>query len=480
MSSLLELLNTGFMPHGHCFYWLPTLLWMFVLSDAGITLAYFSIPIGIYKVIKLSNLKSNKQVVRVFYLFAAFIFACGTTHLIKIITLWHPIYWISAYVNILTAIVSLTAAFLLFRTMHETSQYIRSKNEAENELETINANLQSARELFAYQNMAIEFLNETNDLLDTCTNEKEFSEVVITVAQKLTSAESGILYLIHNDSSYAELAASWGEIDSESVILDLDKCWAYRQYDIFPSSYIESFLTCDVAPLKNTEHTCFPMVGAGKILGLLQLRGIKKLKGNAARANLETLVKRAGLELMNLRLKENLTTLSIKDPLTGLYNRRYLEDVTGKELKRSERTGKNFGFIMLDIDNFKDINDQYGHIVGDDVLVKISDIISNTIRNQDVACRYGGEEFAVLLPETGEEGALLCAEKIRENIQRIEINANSNIKLHIRISCGISTYPENGRNIPDIINNADTALYTAKKTGKNKSILYQPGLSDTD
>ena len=300
--------------------------------------------------------------------------------------------------------------------------------------------------------------------------------MVITVAQKLTSAESGILYLIHNDSSYAGLAASWGEIDSESVILDLDKCWAYRQHDIFPSSYIESFLTCDVAPLKNTEHTCFPMVGGGKILGLLQLRGIKKLKGNAALANLETLVKRAGLELMNLRLKENLTTLSIKDPLTGLYNRRYLEDVAEKELKRSERTKNYFSLIMLDIDNFKDVNDKYGHGIGDEVLVKTSDIISNTIRSQDAACRYGGEEFAVLLPETGEKGALLCAEKIRENIQRIDINANANEKPGIRISCGISTYPVDGVKIADIIKNADTALYAAKKSGKNKTVVYQSGL----
>lgn len=473
MGYLSELLTTGFLPHGHCFYWLPSLLWMFVLSDGGIALAYFLIPLGIYKVIKLSNLKHNKQVVRVFYLFAAFIFACGTTHLLKIVTIWEPIYWVSAYVNILTAIVSLSATVILFRTIENSSQYIGNKVDAEKELEVINLKLENAKELFSYQNLAIEFLNETNDLLETCTNEKEFSEIIITVAQKLTSAKAGILYLIDDNKSYAELAASWGEVDNDSVILPLDKCWAYRQHDTFPSSYIESYLTCDVSPLNEMEHTCFPIVGSGKILGLLQLRGIKKLKGNMARAHLETLVKRAGLELMSLRLKEKLTSLSIKDPLTSLYNRRYLEDVAEKELKRSERAKTGFGFIMLDIDNFKKVNDKYGHDIGDEVLIKVSDVIRDTIRNQDIACRYGGEEFAVLLPETGNDGTLLCAEKIRKNIENVNIEIKGDEKININISCGIASYPHAGVKVADIMKNADVALYNAKKSGKNKSVVYK-------
>lgn len=473
MSSLLETFNNGFLPHGHCFFWIPSLLWMFVVSDGGIALAYFLIPFGIYKVIKLSNLEKNRHIVRVFYLFVVFILACGTTHLIKVITIWYPIYWISAYINMLTMVVSLTAATILLRTINEASQYINNKLELEQELDLINTKLEKARGLFKYQNKAIEFLNQTNDLLETCTNEKEFAEIIIATAQQLTNAKAGILYLIKDDVSYAELMASWGEVGTDSAVLDLDKCWAYRQHNVFPNSEIESNLSCKIAFLDGVDHVCYPLVGGGQILGLLQLRGVKNLENEYAGMHMTVLAKRAGFELMNLHQRENLISLSIKDSLTGLYNRRYLEDAAEKELKRTGRSKKKFSLIMLDIDNFKNINDTHGHSVGDEVLVNASATIKKSIRDQDVACRYGGEEFVVLLPETGDKGALSCAKKIRKNVEGSFIYSGTNAKVSITISSGIATYPDHGENIDDIIKNADNALYVAKRSGKNKAILYK-------
>ena len=168
----------------------------------------------------------------------------------------------------------------------------------------------------------------------------------------------------------------------------------------------------------------------------------------------------------------NLKILASKDPLTGLYNRQFLNELLEKEWSRSQRFSYALSVIMADIDNFKKVNDEYGHQAGDTVLKKIAEILSENLRGNDYLARYGGEEFIFVLPQTDLTGACTAAERFRKSVHQLIIPVNNNHKLLLSISCGVSTaYPERiDDNIDALIQRADNALYEAKRSGKDRVI----------
>ncbi len=167
---------------------------------------------------------------------------------------------------------------------------------------------------------------------------------------------------------------------------------------------------------------------------------------------------------MNKR-KEELSDLAYKDQLTGLYNRRYLDEVLYKEIERTKRYNHDLSFIMIDIDHFKRVNDEYGHQKGDEVLSNVSRIITESTRINDSVFRYGGEEICVVLPETNISNALIVAEKIRRNV---ESESPSMTGLKITISLGISCFTKKRNTAQLIIESSDRALYSAKQKGRNR------------
>jgi diguanylate cyclase (GGDEF)-like protein len=166
---------------------------------------------------------------------------------------------------------------------------------------------------------------------------------------------------------------------------------------------------------------------------------------------------------------EKLRELALRDGLTGLYNHRYFQELLGNEMSRAERYKKPFSLIMLDLDHFKKINDEYGHPIGDIVLKEVSKEINNTLRESDIAARYGGEEFAVVLPETDLKGAALAAERIRKAVEHLEIEANGR-RIDATISVGATCYhiSVGNKNKSEVLSAADNALYNSKNTGRNK------------
>jgi len=166
---------------------------------------------------------------------------------------------------------------------------------------------------------------------------------------------------------------------------------------------------------------------------------------------------------------EKLRTLAFQDSLTGLYNHRYFQEILAKEMERAERYSRSLSLIMMDIDNFRKINDTYGHQQGDVVLCAIAGLLQQTIRRPDIASRYGGEEFAIILPEEDIRGAVVLAEKIRQMAERMEIKSDKHV-VKITISTGITMYEpkKNKRNKMELIETANKALFYSKKTGRNK------------
>lgn len=170
-----------------------------------------------------------------------------------------------------------------------------------------------------------------------------------------------------------------------------------------------------------------------------------------------------------IQLHLQLQSMAITDPLTGVYNRRHLMDFLAKEIDRSERNKSDLSLILIDIDFFKKYNDTFGHVKGDELLVDISTLLKNNVRRTDIVSRYGGEEFAIVLPGAGIDMAVIISNKIRKSIKdSIEFKTEENPNGRLTISVGVTEYNSNLKNIQNFIKDADIALYRAKETGRDK------------
>lgn len=210
------------------------------------------------------------------------------------------------------------------------------------------------------------------------------------------------------------------------------------------------------------SFAAMPLLSERKVVGILAVE-------NLAREDLERFAivsMQFALEIKKVLLYETVETLAITDSLTGLYVRRYFSERLYEEAQRSKRYKFSFSLLMIDIDDFKRCNDTYGHLVGDVILRDIAHIMKTNVREIDIVSRYGGEEFVILLPETGAEGAKLTAERLRKKTEENVFKAYDE-KLKITISTGISVYPEDTAGASELIEKADMALYAAKRSGKN-------------
>lgn len=175
----------------------------------------------------------------------------------------------------------------------------------------------------------------------------------------------------------------------------------------------------------------------------------------------------------NNRLQAQLAEQAIRDPLTGLFNRRYLETVGPHELARCTREGTELALMMIDIDHFKLINDRYGHLGGDEVLRSLAAMLIDSVRASDVACRFGGEEFLLLLPNMGAQGAIDRAQQWRNRFDAMRVESNGDV-IKATLSIGIALHPRDGSSVQALTRAADSALYQAKAQGRNRVLLAQP------
>jgi diguanylate cyclase (GGDEF)-like protein len=183
------------------------------------------------------------------------------------------------------------------------------------------------------------------------------------------------------------------------------------------------------------------------------------------------MVELAAMAIAGLNLRARLENQSIRDRLTGLFNRHFLEIALEREIQRSTRNGASMALLMLDVDHFKSFHDRFGHEAGDLVLRELAECLRSTVRSEDVVCRYGGEEFVVLLPEITLELALEAAERLRSRVEDLRLSYRGE-SLQISISVGVSIFPAASRDAGDLLRLADGALYHAKRSGRNQVQLF--------
>jgi diguanylate cyclase (GGDEF)-like protein len=183
-----------------------------------------------------------------------------------------------------------------------------------------------------------------------------------------------------------------------------------------------------------------------------------------------TLSEYLSLSIANVKLSESLALQSIQDPQTGLYNRRFMEESMRREISRAARKQSSIGIIMGDLDHFKKFNDIHGHAAGDKIIAVVGRLLKDRFRLSDVACRYGGEEFLLILPESSLENTIKRAEALREEIKKLDFVFQGQVLGMVTMSMGVASYPEHGLKIEDMLRAADTALYKAKQEGRDRVI----------
>ena len=316
-------------------------------------------------------------------------------------------------------------------------------------------------------------LNELQEQLQSCFAMEEVYQVTAKLMSRLFPAELGGLYIINNSRNRVETASTWGGTPPESQTFGLEDCWALRRGQPHLSGLGRANLACRHLGGHFPDFSiCLPLLAHGETLGVLQLQSAPDAEDcsfDDSQQQLSNIVADSvALALANLNLRETLRQQSIRDPLTDLFNRRYMEESLERELRREGRSQKPVGIVMLDIDHFKRVNDTYGHDAGDAVLRQLGHFLKEHTRGGDIACRYGGEEFILILPEASLEQTHACAEKYRQDFKGLPLLHNGRLIDPITLSFGIATFPEHGATSEAVLRAADTALYRAKHEGRDR------------
>ncbi len=323
-------------------------------------------------------------------------------------------------------------------------------------------------------------LTEMRDMLQACSKMAETAPIIMGYMKKLFPASQGALFLLSNSRSDLESIVTWGGFpkNPDDNIFTPDACWGLRRGR---ANVVEDVNIEPICPhLKHTPtspYVCLPLMAKGDILGLLHLMNdfnIKESGQDQAISNLKemaiTLSEYLSLSLANVKLSENLSMQSIQDPQSGLYNRRFMEESLQREISRAVRKQTQIGIIMADLDHFKKFNDVYGHAAGDKIISQLGKLLKDRFRGSDIACRYGGEEFLVILPESSREDTIKRADGLREEVKKMEIVFQGQILGAITVSMGVAAYPVNGTRIDELLRVADTALYKAKQEGRDRVV----------
>lgn len=321
-------------------------------------------------------------------------------------------------------------------------------------------------------------LSQLGEMLQSCREVEEVRAGLGGVMGDLLPDFGGRLALINPTQNLAAIGAHWGQhaMLAESVFPPED-CWALRRHQAYPlagtsAGFICRHLDRETAQQAGASYLCVPLAAQGEVVGVLTLDGARALTPGERRITLAA-GEQIALALANLRLQESLRTQSIRDPLTGLFNRRYLEVSLERELMRAARRSLPLAVLMLDIDHFKRFNDSYGHDAGDALLEKFADVLKRSIRNEDIACRYGGEEFTVVVLEADASGIMQRAEQIRVAVAALAFEHRGEPMPRVTVSIGAAVFPRDGRTADAILRSADMALYRAKGAGRDCVVLSE-------
>ncbi len=320
----------------------------------------------------------------------------------------------------------------------------------------------------------INHLFRMTEMLQSANGYPDANAVLGATIELLLPGFGGALYVFNNSRDRLELSAQWHWSEAAPLrpVIAPAQCWALKRGKFHLNAGEPGALCCE-HHLGHATVLELPMTAHGEIQGMLKIATmLPDARAQLAQAQpLATAIADAmSLAVSNIALREKLRTQALRDPLTGLYNRRYMEDALSRFASIAERSGTHLSAIMIDLDHFKKLNDEFGHAVGDAILRETATTIMSALRPSDIACRYGGEELLVILPECGLTEAIAKAETLRERIEALSTTHDAAISA----SFGVAAIPDSTRVVADLLTLADAALYQAKEGGRNR-VVPPPG-----
>lgn len=383
----------------------------------------------------------------------------------------------------LGTVVGLTAAAiigLLIVAIHEselsrrreTERHIRRLNEElERRVAERTGALEEANESLRVHGEDLEAVNDFSSVLQSSATLDDACDAVRVFVSRLFPESGGAIYLARGSDQYLERIQAWGEQHSSERIVDRAECWGLRRSQLHLVADANEGLVCPhIRDRRMGAHACAPLIAQGQVLGLLYLEHGQRFERSRLERVIKTLSEHISLALVNIRMRESLYMQSVRDPLTGLFNRRYLTETLARELAHAARLDKPLAVAMLDVDHFKPFNDEYGHEAGDTVLREVADCLQGNVRASDLAARHGGEEFVLVLLETGRENATAVTEKIRRAIARLELHHEGVHLGSTTVSAGVAVFPDDGDTPEDLLQAADRNLYEAKSRGRDRVV----------
>ncbi|MEQ8757251.1 MAG: PAS domain S-box protein [Coleofasciculus sp. G1-WW12-02] len=353
-------------------------------------------------------------------------------------------------------------------------QDISDRKQAQSALQRLNEQLKGRVSELGIRNREMVLLGELSDFLQACLTVDEAYHAIATLVAPLFPGSSGGVFVINPSENWAEAMATWGTALASQTLFSPKACWALRRGRPHWVNQPQSGLRCPhihshISPL---ESFCVPMMAQGKALGILYISSQQPGQLTEAKQRLAlTVAEHLALSLANLKLRETLSQQSIRDALTGLFNRRYMEESLEREIHRAQRHQRPMGIIMLDIDHFKHFNDTFGHEAGDIVLRELGIFLQRNVRASDIACRYGGEELMLILPDASLADTKQRAEQIRQDVKDLQIEYHHQLLDAIAISVGVAAFAEHGSTAEELISAADRALYQAKAQGRDQVVV---------
>ncbi|WP_170331837.1 sensor domain-containing diguanylate cyclase [Ruegeria arenilitoris] len=316
----------------------------------------------------------------------------------------------------------------------------------------------------------VRLLGELNEWLQSSRSLDELFDMVTRFMTHILPEAEGSVYVYSNSRDVLDGCASWNG-GSHKAHIHPEGCWGLRRGRTYEFGASEIDFVCEHAePHDGRPYFCFPILAHGETVGLLHLRAHEGSgeEFHSSKKLAQLCAEQISMAIANVRMRDQLHDQSVRDPLTGLFNRRHMTETLRKGISRSQQTGAPLSLIAVDVDHFKKFNDTHGHDAGDMVLRAVGSALEQGCDRDEVACRIGGEEFMLILPDNTPEDAMTRAEKLRQAVEAVSVRYGEKSLPRITISVGVAHYPAHGTMPQDLMRAADDALYVAKDKGRNQ------------
>jgi diguanylate cyclase (GGDEF)-like protein/PAS domain S-box-containing protein len=321
-------------------------------------------------------------------------------------------------------------------------------------------------------------LVKTAELLQSCGDLNDLLGVVAGMSPKMFPELRGAALLLNSSRDGLEVAASWADCRLAGKVFGPQDCWALRTGQKHLVSAGDPTAECRHVLGDQHSYLCLPLLSQGDATGVLHFQAIDSQEmPQSLMLMVNMFAEQVGLSISNLRLREALLHQSIRDPLTGLFNRRYLEETLEREVRRATRSEQTLGVLLLDLDHFKRFNDTYGHDAGDTVLRETAAFLTTSVRAEDIVCRFGGEEFVIILPMADLKATHARAQRICSKLRDLTVLHRGNPIGAVTVSVGVAALPEHGAEPRTLVEAADAAMYRAKKEGRDRVVVADPNLN---